>query len=139
VKTAQQAAQNWRDSAGRAATAWQTGVQGYNGDWAGKTTQQQATLLTNFQQAVTSGRWAAGVNARGTNGWKAATVAKAGNYSTGFAAGADRQQTAIQKILNAEANIVGSLPARGTYEQNKARMNAVVDQLHALRGTLGAV
>lgn len=138
MKTAQQAAQNWRDSAGRAATAYQAGVQGFNGDWAGRTTAQQATLLQNFTQAVQRGDWAAGVQAVGTAGWKTATVAKIGNYSTGFNAGADRQQAAITKILAAEANIVGSLPPRGTYDQNKARMASFIDSMHALRGQLGA-
>lgn len=138
MKTAQQAASNWINSAGRAATDWQAGVQNYSGDWAGATTSQQNVLLTNVTQAITSGAWANGVNRRGTGGWKAATVAKAANFSTGFTAGASRQASAIAKILQAEANIVGALPPRGDYNQNKTRATAVMDGLHALKGTLGA-
>jgi hypothetical protein len=138
VKTAQQAAQNWQQSAGRAATGYQQGIEGYSGDWAGATVNQEAALLTNFQQSVTSGQWRAGVQAVGTAGWKSKTVAKIGNYSTGFSAGAQDQAAAIAKIMNALGSIVPSLPPRGTYEQNKTRATSLMDQLHALRGQLGA-
>lgn len=138
MKTAAQAAANWIGSAGRAQTDWSAGVQGFTGDWAGKTTAQQGVLLTNVTQAISSGRWAAGVNRRGTQGWKQATLDKAANFGTGFQAGASRQASAIAKILTAEANIVNSLPPRGTFEQNKLRATAIMDGLHALKGTLGA-
>lgn len=138
VKTAQQAAQNWRESQGRAATAWTEGVQGYNGDWSGATVAQESVALQNITQAFTSGRWRAGVLAVGTGGWKAATVAKAPNYSQGFAAGASAQQTSIQKIMSSLTGIVPNLPPRGTYEQNKIRATTLMDALHAQRGQLGA-
>jgi len=138
VKTAQQAAANWAASAGRAATDWAQGVQNYNGDWAGATTAQQATLLQNVTQAISSGAWARGVQRVGTQGWKQATVDKSANFTTGFQAGAARQAAASAKIIGALQNIVPNLPPRGSYEQNKARSTAVMDQLHALRGQLGA-
>lgn len=138
MKTAAQAAANWQQSAGRAATAWTQGVQSYTGDWAGATTSQQAALVSNWNQAVSSGRWAQGVARTGTQGWKSATEAKSANYSTGFQAGAAKQQAAIAKIVAAEQNIVGSLPPRGTYEQNKVRATTFMDNMHALRGQLGA-
>jgi hypothetical protein len=138
VKTAQQAAANWIGSAGRAQTDWQQGVQNYQGDWAGATTRQQSVMLQNVTAAITNGTWANGVNRVGTQGWKQATVDKATNYATGFQAGASRQATAIAKIIQAEAAIVGALPPRGDYTQNKLRATAVMDGLHALKGTLGA-
>lgn len=137
MKTAAQAASNWTGSAGRAATDWQTGIQSYSGDWAGATTRQQAAMSTNWNASVANGSWAAGVNRVGTNGWKTATENKAANYQTGFQAGSQAFSTAIGKIIQAEANIVGSLPPRGTYQQNVARATAVMDGLHALKGTLG--
>jgi hypothetical protein len=138
VKTAAQAAANWIGSAGRAQTEWASGVQGYSGDWAGATTRQQSAMLTNLTQAISNGSWAAGVNRVGTAGWKSRTVDKGSNFATGFQAGASRQASAIAKILQAEASIVGSLPPRGTFEQNKLRATAVMDSLHALKGSLGA-
>jgi hypothetical protein len=138
VKTAQQAAQAWAESAGRAAANYSEGVNAYSGDWAGATTRQQAVMQANLNTAINQGLWAQGVQQVGTQGWKSRTQSKIGNYSTGFTAGASRQASAIAKIIAAEQNIVGSLPPRGTYEQNKTRMTQVVDQLHALKGQLGA-
>jgi ATP-dependent Zn protease len=138
VKTAQQAAQNWANSSGRAAQAYTDGVNNYSGDWAGRTTAQQAALVANFNQAVNSGAWSNGVNRRGTAGWKTATQAKVANYSTGYTAGAQRQAAAIAKIVAAESNIVGGLPPRGTYQQNQQRSIAMQDALHALKGQLAA-
>jgi hypothetical protein len=138
VKTAQQAASAWEQSSGRAAQNYSEGINNFSGDWAGRTTGQQSTMLQNLTQAVNSGRWAQGVQRVGTQGWKSRTQAKISNYSTGFTAGASRQASAIAKILAAEGNIVGSLPPRGTYEQNKARATAVMDGLHSLKGQLGA-
>ena len=96
-------------------------------------------MLQGVQQAVTSGLWAARINAVGTAGWKSATVARLANYGTGFTAGAAAQAAAIQKIISAEQNIVPSLPPRGTYDQNKQRATAFMDAMHALKGSLGAV
>ena len=138
MKTAQQAAQNWVNSAGRAASDWQAGVQAYSGDWAGATTRQQQVMLTNLTQSITSGLWAAGVQRVGTAGWKSATQSKAANYSTGFQAGAANQAAAAQKIASALANIVPSLPARGDFSANKVRATTLMDNLNALKGQLGA-
>lgn len=138
MKSAQTAATNWANSAGRATTAYTEGVNAFTGDWAGATTAQQATMLANVTAAVTSGRWAAGVQRVGTAGWKTATQAKSANYGTGFTAGAARQSAAITKIVGALQNIVPSLPPRGDFSQNVQRSVALQTQLHALKGTLGA-
>ena len=137
VKTAQQAAQNWQASAGRAAADYTAGVQGYSGDWAGATTSQQSVMLANVNEAITSGRWAQGVQ-RAAATWKADTVAKAQNYSMGFQAGASKQAASAQKIMGALNNIVPGLPARGSFSQNLARANSLATELHALKGQLGA-
>jgi hypothetical protein len=138
VKTAQQAAANWAASAGRAQAAYQQGVEGYSGDWAGATVAQEGVMLANVNEAVTSGRWRQGIQAVGTTGWKQKTVARIGNYGTGFSAGAQDQAAAITKIINALGNIVPNLPPRGTYEANKVRATTLMDAMHALRGQLGA-
>lgn len=138
MKSVQQAQSNYQGSFGRAQQDWVAGVNGYSGDWAGATTRQQAALVTNFNQAVSSGAWARGVTNVGTGGWKSAVQAKEGAYGIGLNAGLSKYNAAISKILAAEANIVNSLPPRGTYEQNKLRATALMDGLHALKGTLGA-
>lgn len=138
MKTAAQAAAAWVASQGRATQAYNEGVANYSGDWAGATARQEAVMLANLTQAVTSGRWRDGVNSTGTAGWKQQTQAKSANYGVGFSAGAARQAAAAQKIQQALASIVPALPARGTFEQNKIRATTLMDALHAQRGTLGA-
>jgi hypothetical protein len=127
---------NWTGSSGRATTAYNEGVQAYNGDWAGATTRQQAVMQQNWLASLPT--WAARVNAVGTAGWKTATTAKSPNYGTGFQAGGANYGLAAQKIYNALSTIVPSLPPRGTYDQNKQRATALMDALHAQRGQLGA-
>ena len=136
MKTAAQAAQNWTNSSGRAQAAYQTGVEQYSGDWAGATTAQEAALLTNVTQAITNGSWRNGVQRAGTSGWKSATVAKVGNYGTGFAAGSQKFTSAIGKIVSAEQSIVPALPARGSFEQNVQRSVAFQTAMHQLKGQL---
>lgn len=138
MKSAAQAAQNWTGSAGRAATAFSEGVQSTTKDQAGLAVAQQALLVANFNAAVNNGRWAAGVTRRGTAYWKSQTIAKAGNYSTGFSAGASNFASAIGKIINAEQGIVGSLPPRGDINQNLQRANAFALAMHSQKGNLGA-
>jgi hypothetical protein len=136
VKTAQQAQANWTGSSGRAATDWAAGIQAYSGDWAAATVRQQAVMQANWNASLAT--WASKVTNVGTSGWKQATERKAPNYAQGFNAGAANYAIASGKIMNALANIVPSLPARGTYEQNKQRSTALMDALHGLRGQLGA-
>ena len=130
---------NWAASAPRATTAYAEGVQQTTKPWASSLLRQKGVMATNWNAAINSPMYDNAVNAVGDAGWKSATVAKQGNYSTGFAAGAPKQAIAAGKLYNAMQNIVGSLPPRGDYTQNKARALSVMDQLHALRGTLGAV
>jgi hypothetical protein len=136
MKPLAQWTQNWQNSAGEAATNYSAGVNSTTKDWAALTVAQQATMQANWNASLPT--WASHVQAVGTAGWKAKTVAKVANYSTGFAAGANDYNTAAGKIFNALNNIVPSLPPRGSYAQNKSRLIAEIDALHALKGTLGA-
>ena len=138
MKTAQQAAANWAASSGRAATNWTDGVNAYSGDWAGATTRQQAAMTNNWNQAVSSGRWASGVNNTGTSGWKSATAASGSNFTNGFTKGAPKQSVAIGKIMNFLQSAVPALPPRGDINANLQRSNALALALHAQKGNLGA-
>lgn len=138
MKTAAQANQAWKDSQTKATTNYGDGVQAYTGDWAEATVAQQNVLLQNVTTSIQDGTWARKVRAKSTQGWKSDTIAKKGNFTTGFTAGAPNQLASATKIMSALGTLVPSLPARGTYEQNKQRWAALVDGLHALKGTLGA-
>jgi len=138
VKTPQQAGAAYRASAGQAQQNWATGINNFTGDWAGRTTAQQAVMLQNVTTAISNGTWARGVARVGTQGWKSASQDKAASYGVGINAGAPKFDVAIAKIIAAETNIVGSLPPRGDVNQNIQRAVSVMQQLHALRGQLGA-
>ena len=138
MKTAAQAAAAWQASAGTAAANYQAGINGYNGDWAGTTVNSYNNWVSGLANAQAQGLWQRGVQAAGTSGWKSASVAKVGNYSTGFTAGAGEYTQAIGKVMAALQNIVPSLPPRGTFDQNKLRATTLMDSLHALKGQLSA-
>ena len=138
MKTAQQAFQNWQASAGTAATNWTAGINAYTGDWAGTTVNAYQNWVTGLANAQAQGLWQRGIQTAGTSGWKSAAQSKAANYSTGFTAGATEYQQAIQKVIQAEQNIVSGLPPRGTFDQNKLRATAFMDAMHALKGQLSA-
>jgi hypothetical protein len=138
VKNAATAASNWSGSAPRAQAAFVAGVQSTTKDQAALAVAAQARLVTGFNDAVNSGRWARGVQRGGTGYWKSQTEAKAANFGTGFSAGAGNFAAAITKIIAAEQSIVSSLPARGDINANLQRANAFALGMHQLKGTLGA-
>ena len=138
MKTAAQAAARWTASAGTAQTAWQEGVQGTSKDQAALAVAAIPRMVQGFNQAASSGRIAAGLQRGGTAYWKSQSLAKAGNYGTGIAAGGNNFTAAITKIIAAESQIVGSLPPRGDIGQNLQRANQVAMGLHGLKGQLGA-
>jgi hypothetical protein len=70
--------------------------------------------------------WARNLGAVGTAGWKSATVAKSGNYSTGFTAGAPKYSAKMQTwlpLIQGAAQQVKNTPAP-TFQ---ARMQRAVD------------
>lgn len=138
MKNAAQALSRWQGAAGTAGVAWQEGINGSQKDQAALAAAAQPRWLAGVQDAAAHNRFANGVTRRGTGYWKSQSQKKASNYTTGYAAGADNFASAIGKILNAEANIVASLPQRGDITQNLARSQQMALGLHALKGQLGA-
>ena len=93
------AAQRYSASAGTAVTRYTEGVQATNKDVGQLAAAQAQKMLTNVSQAVTSGYWARRVIEGGAK-WKANTVAKAGNYSTGIQQGAQAYQQGYAAFWN---------------------------------------
>jgi hypothetical protein len=72
------------------------------------------------------------LQAVGANGWKSATLAKINNYSTGFQAGSQKYQTAMQTwlpIIQQTATQVKSTPAL-TFQDRLQRSVAFATALH---------
>lgn len=124
--------QRWRDAASMGQARYVEGVQATQVDVVGRAISAQPKLLSNFQQAVTSGFWARRLSERGTAGWKAATVAKAANYATGIAAGVDDYQQAMQTwlpIIQSAAASVKGMP-NTSFQDSLNRMTAFATALH---------
>jgi hypothetical protein len=124
--------QKWTGSAGTAQAAYVTGVETTTKDPVAAAVRAQPQLVQNFTQAVTSGRWARNLTAVGKSGWQAASVAKAGNYSTGIQAGAPKYEAAMTTwlpIINQAAATVNQMPS-GSLANNLARSNAFATALY---------
>lgn len=102
------------------------GVQNTAKDPTALAIQQQANLLANFSQAVTSGRWAAKLRGAGKAKWQAMTLAKAQNYGSGIAAGEGNYVAAMSTWLPFMATVQATIAgmAKGTLAASQARSAA---------------
>lgn len=126
----------WTAGAGAGQTAFAEGVRNTNVDVVGRAIAQQGVLVANFNQAVTSGKWARRLGEVGTSGWKSATIAKAGNYGTGIAAARDKYQAAAQKLqpyVTAGQDMIRNMP-KGSLADSKARASAWIDYMSGYQG-----
>ena len=138
AKTAAQTFQKWQTNASSAAPAYEAGIQSTSVDVMGRAIAQAGPAVANYSQSITSGRWAAAINASGgTANWKAQSVAKSANYSTGINAGSAKAQAAFNKLIPAIDSIVSGLPARqpGNVAANvQNRVLGLATALHAAKG-----
>lgn len=137
AKSLAQTVNRYKQNAGAAQQSYADGVAGTQVDVMGRAIAASADMVRNFNDAVSSGRWANAINnSGGTANWKAQTQKKSGNYATGIAAGADKFQAAMGKLLPAIEGIVSSLPARqpGNVSANLQRVAGLATALHARKG-----
>jgi len=134
VPTAQQILDAWKAGTAGAGGKYTAGIQSVQ-DWAGPTLAAAGAWQQGLQAAFANGAWQTGVQRVGTGTWKNQTVAKAGNWTTAvnspqaqanMLAGAQK----LVGMLGTADSAISSLP-RGTYDQNKARMLAFIDSMHA--------
>lgn len=132
IADANTAASRWVQSAGAAQQRYTEGVQATQKDPTQLAINAQAKMVTNFNQAISSGRFQRGLSAVGQAGWKAATVAKAANYSTGINASQDKYLAAIGPVLQIEAQLQQQISAmpNNTLQDSINRMAAWATGLH---------
>lgn len=132
------AASRWETGAAGAQSKWSDAIQGTQADQAGRAIAAQGAMLSNFSQAVSSGRWARRVQeSGGTANWKAQSLAKAANYGTGVAAGKQKYQTAMQTwlpIIQANAQAVRSMPS-GSLAASIARASQFITLMHQAKAS----
>ena len=82
------------------------------------------------------GVWAAKVASVSLASWKtAASTTGAAAARFGATKGQPKYQAFATQFIPQLSQIVCSLPARGTYDQNIARFTSYAQALHALKGT----
>jgi hypothetical protein len=95
----------WSQRTSAAQTDYVNGVEQTTKDPTALAINNQQRLLTNFQNAVNSGKWANKLRAVGKTGWQQAVVAKANNFSNGVAAAQTKFVGAFGPLLNYENSL----------------------------------
>lgn len=95
--TAQQIADKWAARAGGAQQAYKDGIQSTNVNPMALAVAQQATMVSKWNEAINSGRWANRLQSVSPETWKQAAITKgAANYTNGITAGKSKMASAMQ-------------------------------------------
>lgn len=137
AKTLAQTVANYTGSAPKAQADWLTGIQNTTVDPTALAVQNGQAAVSNYTQAVTSGRWAAKLQAAGKQGWIKGATDKQQNYATGIGNAGPKYQAAMQTwlpIIEQASSQVRSMPS-GTLAASQARAAAFMATLYnAKRG-----
>lgn len=122
-------AQHWADQMNAAQTRISQGIDATRVAPGQLAARQQQAYLTGVQQSAA--KWARNVAAVPLAAWQQAMKEKGlARIGTGATAAVDKMTTFMGKLLTYVDSNKGSLPPRGTYDQNKARMNQWADIMH---------
>ena len=127
-------AQKWSANLSAAGPAYTAGVNAVKNAPNALAAAAVATWLANVQAAQQ--RYVNNNMAVTLAAWQQATTTKGPErLMSGATTALPKFQAFMQKYLPAVYGMVASLPPRGTYAQNKARASAMMDALHAAKGT----
>lgn len=94
--------------------------------------RQKSVWAANTAAAVD--RFATNVGKVSLSDWQTAAINKGvPRIATGASNAQQKMEAVLTQLLPHIEATRRALPARGTYEQNKARMNAMVDGMHAFK------
>lgn len=131
-----QAAADWAAGLANKTSKIQRGIQAVQ-QAPGAAAARQQSLYTS-QVAANAGKWARNVSKVSLSEWQQAAIEKGlPRIATGAAAAQSKMAGFYQRFLPAVSSAVSALPPRGTFEQNKARMNAFSDAMHKFGQTGG--
>lgn len=114
AKSLQDTVTAWTNSGGQAGTAYVAGIRASTAPITSAAIANQGAMVSNFNQAVTSGRWANNLNAVGDQNIKQAAIDKVANYTNGFQQGATKFSSSMSVWLpriDAAAAMARALPA----------------------------
>lgn len=129
IADASTVAKKWSDRTQAASGDYTQGVQNTQSDPTALAIAAGQRYIQRVTDAFNSGKWANGLRRVGKQGWQAATVAKAANFSTGVAAAEQKVASAFAPLLAYEATLQGRIESMPnvTAADRKARMNAWFD------------
>ena len=133
--TADQIAQDWANKLGGAQTKMEAGARAVAMAPGAAAAQQKAVWAQNVAASID--KWARNVAAVTKDSWVSDYVTKGlPRVGTGATAAIPKMTQFFNKLLPVIASGRQSLPARGSYAQNKARANAWMDYMHSKAGQL---
>jgi len=133
IKSMSEIAKKWATVTPGRAPYYETGVRTTAKDWAGAAALASSAYERGVTEAIGRGAYQSGVSARGTSGWREATLAKKARWSEGVRLGESRY---TQGFAPFRAVIEGvTLPPRGPRgdPSNYARCEAIGTALTAAR------
>ena len=139
AKSLAQTVANYTSAAPRAQADWLTGIQNTTVDPTALAAQAGQTAVTNYTQAWTSGRVAAGLQRAGKQGWIAGATSKQQNYATGIANAGPKYQQAMGvwlPIIDQAAQAVRAMPS-GSLGASQARASAFMAALYNAKHVQG--
>lgn len=135
AQTADQVAANWAARLAASTDKMQTGAQAVTVAPGMAAARQKAVWAQNVAASVNL--WATNVAAVPLSTWQGDYINKGlPRVGTGAQNAVPKMTQFFSKLLPAIATGKSRLPARGTYDQNKARASAWMDYMHSLKGQL---
>lgn len=128
------AAEAWATNFGNAGTKYTAGINAVTVAPGQLAAAQKNAYVQGVQNNANI--WASKVAAVDLGTWKAAaTGVGAQRLATGATKGQPKMQTFMNNFLPVLSGVVGSLPARGTFEQNLQRFTSYATALHQKKGS----
>jgi hypothetical protein len=122
-------AQDWANKLGAAGPKVQAGVEAVRTAPGAAAARQVNVWQQNTQAAAQ--KYARNVAAVSLSDWQQALVNKGiPRLGSGASAAQPKFAAFLTRLLPYVESAKASLPPRGTFDQNKARMNAMVDKMH---------
>ena len=118
----------WKQNFGAAGAAWSAGIGRVDRAPGLAAAAAVDRYVAGVQQNAQ--KFARNVGSVSLQAWQAAAIAAQGRLAQGAAKGSDKYLAGITKVLNAEASILPSLPARGDVEANIARSGEFQRRMH---------
>lgn len=135
AQTPDQIAAQWASRLGASTDKMQAGAMAVTVAPGQAAARQKAVWAQNV--AASQNKWATNVAAVTTQQWQGDYINKGlPRVGTGAQNAIPKMTSFFGKLIPAINTGKSRLPARGSYDQNKARMNAWTDYMHSLSGQL---